>query len=82
MASTYSITKGQAEFPQVVKKARAGEVCTITHRDEPVAFVIGKERMTALVETMEILANPAAMQAIRANAAGKLKSYRIEDLPE
>jgi len=82
MSSTYSITDGQARFPKMVKEAQGGYVATITKHDEPVAYVIGKERMQALVETMEILANPAAMKAIRDNEAGKLKSYRIEDIPE
>jgi antitoxin YefM len=82
MASTYSITEGQARFPRVVKEAQAGLVATITKHDEPVAYVIGKERMSALVETMELLANPAAMKAIRDYEGGKLKSYRIEDLPD
>ena len=82
MGATYSITEGQARFPRVVKEAQAGSVATITKRDEPVAYVIGKERMSALVETMEILADPAAMKAIRDNEAGKLKSYRIEDIPD
>jgi prevent-host-death family protein len=82
MSSTYSITGGQADFPKVVKEAQAGYIATITKHDEPVAYVIGKERMQSLIETMEILANPVAMKAIRANEAGKLKSYRIEDIPE
>jgi antitoxin (DNA-binding transcriptional repressor) of toxin-antitoxin stability system len=82
MSSTYSISKGQVCFPRIIQEAQAGYVSTITKRDEPVAYVIGKERMSALIETMEILANPAAMKAIRDNEAGKLKSYRIEDIPE
>jgi hypothetical protein len=41
----------------------------------------GKERMSARNETKEILANPLAMKAIRNNKAGKLKSYRVEDIP-
>ena len=82
VASTYSITKGQAAFPKVIKKARSGEVATITLRDETVAYVIGSERMSALVETIELLANPALMKTLKDNEAGKLKSYRIEDIPE
>jgi prevent-host-death family protein len=82
MSSIYSVTEGQARFPHVVKEAQAGYVATITKRDEPVAYIIGKERMSALVETIEILSNPAAMKAIRDNEKGKLKSYRIEDIPE
>jgi hypothetical protein len=38
--------------------------------------------MSALVETMEVLANPAAMKAIRDNETGKLKTYRIGDIPD
>jgi hypothetical protein len=38
--------------------------------------------MNSIIETMEILANPVAMKAIRDNEAGKLKSYSLEDIPE
>jgi prevent-host-death family protein len=81
MSSTYSITEGQANFPKMVKEVQAGYVATITKRDEPVAYLVSKERMSALIETMEILANPAAMQAIRENEAAKMKYYEIEDIP-
>jgi prevent-host-death family protein len=82
MSSTYSITEGQAHFPKMVKEAQAGYVATITRRDEPVAYVLGKERMSALIETMEILANPKAMKVIRDYEAGKLKFYNLEDTPD
>jgi antitoxin YefM len=80
MASTYSITEGQSQFPKMVKEAQAGYVATITKRDEPVAYIIGKERMAALIETMEIMANPEAMQTIRDYEAGKLKFFGLEDI--
>jgi prevent-host-death family protein len=82
MPSTYSIAEGQAQFPKMVKEVQSGYITTITKRDEPVAYLISKERMSAIVETMEILANPAAMKAIRDYEAGKLKSYRLEDIPD
>ncbi len=82
MASTYSITEGQANFPKMVKEVQAGYIATITKRDETVAYVVGKERMAALIETMEILSDPAAVNAIREYEAGRAKSYRIEDIPE
>ncbi len=66
----------------MVKEAQAGYVATITRRDEPVAYVLGKERMSALIETMEILANPKAMKVIRDYEAGKLKFYNLEDTPD
>ena len=81
-SSTCSIAEGQARFPRVVKEAQDGRVTTITRRNETVAYVIGKQRMSALVETIEILGNPCAMKAIRDHEAGKLKSFRIEDIPD
>jgi len=82
MSSTYSITKGQARFPKVIKQAQAGPVVTITNREETVAYIIGRERMAAIVETIEILGNPAAAQAIEEYRAGKTKFGKIEDIPE
>ena len=83
MSSTYSITEGQSKFPRVVKEAQAGYIATITKHDEPVAYVIGKDRLQMMIETMEILANPKAMKAIRDYESGKMKkSYRIEDIPD
>jgi len=82
MPSTYSITEGQAHFPKMVKEVQSGYITTITKRDEPVAYLVSKERMSAIVETMEILANPAAMKAIRDNEAGRMKFYSIEDIPD
>jgi PHD/YefM family antitoxin component YafN of YafNO toxin-antitoxin module len=66
----------------MVNEAQSGVVATITKRDETVAYVIGKDRMSALVETMEILADPAAMKAIRDNEAGRLKSRSIDEIPD
>lgn len=82
MPSTYSITKGQARFPKVIKQARTGPVVTITNREETVAYVIGRERMEAIVETIEILSNPAAAKAIEEHRAGRTRFGKIEDIPE
>lgn len=64
MASTYSITEAQANFPALVRASHDGPI-TITRRDEVVGYLISPERMEAIVESMEILANPEAMRAIR-----------------
>lgn len=79
--TTYSITKAQANLPKVVREAAHGLI-TITKRDEAVAYVVSKERMEALIETMEILGNPKAMEILRKDRAGKLKYYPLESLDE
>jgi antitoxin YefM len=45
----------------------------ITRHDETVAYMVSRERMEAIVESMEILADPEAMKAIRAYEQGKTK---------
>ena len=52
----------------------------IKRRDETVAYVLSRERMEALAETLEILANPEAMRAIERDRAGKGRYVDLDDL--
>ena len=79
MATTYSITEAQAKFPSVVREAAEHPVL-ITRRDKVVGYLLSPERFEALLETMEILANPKAMKAIRDYEAGKTKFHPLSVL--
>ena len=81
MKTTYSITSAQAKLPTLVRECTKGLI-TITKRDEAVAYVVSRERMETLLETMEILGNPKAMEILRKDRAGKLKYYPLESLDE
>lgn len=81
MATTYSITEAQANFPAVVREA-AEQPIVITRRDKVVGYLLSPERFEAILETMEILANPEAMQAIRDYEQGKTKFYPLSVLDE
>lgn len=74
MKSSYTVAEAQARFLTVLRQAESNLV-TITRRDEAVAFLVGRDRMEAILETMEILANPEAMGWLRSAKAGQLK-YR------
>ncbi|HXC02255.1 MAG TPA: type II toxin-antitoxin system Phd/YefM family antitoxin [Opitutaceae bacterium] len=82
MKSTVSISEGQNSFPALVKAAEKGTLFTVTRHDEPVAYVMGYERMSAVAETLEIMGNAAAMQAIQEHKAGKTKFGRLQDIAE
>ena len=82
MKSTVSISEGQDAFPALVKAAEKGKVVTVTRHDEPVACVIGHERMCAITETLEIMGNAAAMQAIAEHRAGRTQFGNLKDIPE
>jgi antitoxin YefM len=79
--TTYSITSAQAKLPTLVRECVKGLI-TITKRDEAVAYVVSRERMETLIETLEILGNPKAMEAIRKDREGKTKYYPLESLDE
>jgi len=80
MKSTVSVSEGQDSFPAMVKAAEKGNVFTVTRHDEPVACVIGHDRMSAIAETLEIMGNAAAMHAIAEHQAGRTQFGSIDDL--
>ena len=81
MKTTYSITNAQAKLPAIVRECTKGLI-TITKHDEAVAYVVSRERMETLLETMEILGNPKAMKALQDAREGKTKYYPLESLDE
>ena len=81
MKNTYSVAKAQANFTRILKEAEKHPV-SITRHDETVAVILSRDRMDAIVETMEIMADPDAMKAIRAHQAGKAKFLPLSVLDE
>lgn len=67
---------------QLVKTAESGRMATITRHDKTVAYVLGEEQLTGLLETMEILADPKAMKAIRDAEAGVGTYISVDELPD
>ncbi|MEY2881097.1 MAG: hypothetical protein RLZZ15_3477 [Verrucomicrobiota bacterium] len=80
--STYSISAAQAQFPAVVRAAQSGRVVGVSKHGETVAFLISRERLEALVETKELLANPAFVRAWKEDKAGKGKLYPASALAD
>jgi antitoxin YefM len=42
---------------------------------------MGYERMSAIVETLEIMGNAAAMRAVQEHKAGKTRFGTLDDIP-
>jgi prevent-host-death family protein len=82
MKYTYSISKAQSQFPRMVRESADGGAIPITRHDETVAYLVSRERMEAIVETMELLANPSAARAIREYEKGATKFHPIEALDD
>ncbi|MDO8543052.1 MAG: type II toxin-antitoxin system prevent-host-death family antitoxin [Opitutaceae bacterium] len=82
MKKAYTIKEAQRRLSAVVRTAERGDLATLTRHDRPVAHVIGAERLAAIAETMELLADPDAMAAIRAAEAGEGASRPAAELAE
>ena len=82
MDSTVTISELQAQAPRCVKRAEKEGSVPIARHGRTVAFLISRERMEAIIETLEMMGNPKAMKAIRDYEAGKTKMKDVSCLDE
>jgi len=82
MNSTVTITELQAQAPRCVRRAEKSGSVTIVRHGRTVAFLVSRERMEAIIETLEIMGNPKAMKALRNYEAGKGKFKDVSCLDE
>jgi len=75
----YSVTEAQSKLPQLLRKV-AEQPIAITRHDRTVAYLLSKEQMEAITETLEVLANPQAIAAIREYEAGKTRFIPLSGL--
>ncbi|MBI2926714.1 MAG: prevent-host-death protein [Verrucomicrobia bacterium] len=79
MKTTFDIAEAQVRLPKLI---RFKQTVSLQKDNETVAFLVPRDRMEALLETMEILANPEAMRAIRRDQSGKGKYLPLSVLDE
>lgn len=72
-----NITEAQAQLPRLLRSNRTVTIC---RRGETVAFLVSRERMESIFETLEILSNPEAMKAIHRARSGKVKYIPLDQL--
>ncbi len=82
MKSTYSIKEAQSLLPALVRGVESGGLATLTRHDRAVAYVMSADVLASLIETMEILANPAARAAIADAEANRGPVYTLDEIAE
>lgn len=79
MPDTYTIKTAQQKLSALVREAEDHPV-TITRQGRAVAVLVSIERMEAIAETMELLADPRAMAAIRRHREGRAVYHDLSAL--
>jgi len=70
MKTTVSVSEAQAQLPKII---RADNIVGIMRHKELAAFIVPRERLESLLDTLDFLANPKARQAIARFKAGKMR---------
>jgi|ERR1035437_6082857 antitoxin YefM len=80
MKTTVNIKKAQDTFPALVRTAEKGGLVVVTRQGKPVACLISHRRMSAIAETLDILGNARAMEAITKHKAGLTKFGKLNKI--
>lgn len=80
MKYTYTITEAQSKLPQLVRETAGGGTMAITRHGETAAYLISKERLEGMLETLELLANPEVLKAVESDRKGRTKFAPLEAL--
>lgn len=57
----------------MIRRAEAAGSVTVCRNGRVVGFVVSRDRMEAILETLEVMADPNAMKAVRGHQAGKTR---------
>lgn len=80
--STVTVTELHAQTPKVMREAHRRGMMAVTEKGRVAAFIVSRDRIMAMIETMEILSNPEAMRAVREFESGKTRMYPVSTLDE
>ncbi len=76
MSSTVTVSEAQADLPRLLKQ----DSFTISRHGKIVGVYLSRDRIEALVETMELLGEPEFVEALREYKSGKARFRDVEDL--
>ena len=79
MTAAYTLAEASKKLPALFKKAAENPVI-ITHQNKVVGYLVASGDMEARIETLEIMANPKAMKAIRDAKADRTQYHPVEVL--
>ena len=82
MNATYNLKEAQRRLPHLLRQAAKGDTIAVANGDETVAYVVAKEHYDSLIETLELMSNPAALKALRRDKAGRSRFRPLSALDD
>ena len=79
MKKMATMTTLQVDGAGVVAEAQAKGIVPISNQGRTVAFVVSREKLAAIMETMELQKNSELMELVQKDRAGKLKFKPVPD---
>lgn len=74
--SIVNVTQAQQQLPRLLKR----DSFAISRHGKIVGFYLSRDRIEALIETMELNGNPDFLKALEEARSGKTKFYDIREL--
>jgi antitoxin YefM len=78
----FSISDIGRQTAAIMRQAEAKGSVTVCRNGRVVGFLVSRDRMEAILETLEIMADPKAMKAIGEHKARKLQFKDVSCLDE
>lgn len=78
MKSTVLISELSANPSAVIARAEAEGMVPISRAGRTVAFVVGREKLAAILETLELQRDPELMRLVTQDQAGDLEMRPLE----
>jgi len=79
MSYTVSVSELQAQTPKILRETAERGYTSVTRHGEMVAVLLSRDRLEAILETMELQKNPELMEIIKRDKAGKLKYVPFDE---
>jgi hypothetical protein len=74
--STVTVSQAQAQLPRLIRR----DSFAISRHGKVVGVFLSKDRIEALVESMELLSDPQFIQALKDHKAGRGRHYSVAEL--
>jgi len=76
---TVGVKEAHRKLPRLLREAEAGKQIVVSRKGKPVAVVIGVKEYNSIMATLEEMADPRALRALREaqkdSAAGRIYTY-------